>query len=72
MNVKISQKKYDLEAEKVIEREVKPFGKSSAHVILPKKCVGQSVIIVILEKVSQWNEGYLKLAKKEGWKKDKF
>lgn len=58
--VKISQGTYSLDADEVIEREVKPFSKSSAHIIVPKKWIGHNVIVVFLAKTGQWLKGYRK------------
>lgn len=65
VRVKISLKDYDFEAEAVIEKEVKPFGKGSAHIILPKKWVGHTVVIAIRELTGQWLTGYKKKYKNE-------
>jgi len=65
MKVKIQQKGYDLEAEKVFEKEVKVFSKSSAHIILPKKYIGEKVLIVIMATTGQWLKGYKKKYAKE-------
>ena len=65
MKVEIRQSDYEIDAEEVIEREVKPFGKGSAHIIVPKKWLGHNVVVVFKNKVGQWLKGYKKKYAKE-------
>ena len=65
MKVEIKRPDLEFEAEEVIEREVKPFGKGSAHIIVPKKWLGYYVVVVFKSKVGQWLKGYRKKYAKE-------
>ena len=47
MKVEIKTKNYEIDAEEVIEKEVKEFSKSSAHIVLPKKWIGYDAIVVL-------------------------
>ncbi len=37
--------------ERKLEREIKPFGSRSAHIIMPKKFIGHIAIVKILKKI---------------------
>jgi len=63
--IEIKQDCYTVEAEAVIKKDVKPFGNSSAHVVVPKKYIGRLVWIVVPKKVKQWVKGYTKRYKKK-------
>ena len=47
MKVEIKRSGYKVEAKEVVEKVAKPFGKASAHVILPKKWAGHKVFVAV-------------------------
>lgn len=51
MKVKFSQPNYNIDAKDVLEKVVKPFGKTSGHIIMPKKWLGHKVFVAINGKV---------------------
>ncbi len=59
MKLIVKSKDSEIEAEAMINGEVKKFG-SSAHVIVPKKWVGHNVVVLVKRIVGGWNEGYLR------------
>ena len=70
VQIEIKQDGYSVEAKEVLEREVKPFGNSSAHIIVPKKWVGYTIIVVMPVRIGQWAKGYLEKFRKRGDKKE--
>lgn len=65
MKVEIKTKKHEIDAEEVFQKEVKPFSKSSAHIIVPKKWIGYKVTVVIEELVGRAMSGWGKKWKKQ-------
>ena len=59
--IKIKQKNLEVEAETYFEKEVTEVGKG-AHVFVPKKFLGQNVLVVVLKKLSKFGMfgGYVK------------
>lgn len=45
--VEIKQKNYVVDAEAVIGKEVKKFGKNGAHVLVPKSWIGKEALIIL-------------------------
>ena len=70
VKIEIMQEGYSFEAKEVLEREVKPFGNNSAHIIIPKKWLGHTVIVAMPVKIGQWAKGYLEKFRKRGDKKE--
>ena len=64
MRIKIEKESRTIDAEDIIEREIKPFGTNSAHIIVPKKWLGHKVVLIMAGKVKQWLGGYAKKYKK--------
>jgi len=62
--MKIDIPKEEIDAEEILERQIKKFGKSS-HVILPQKHVGKKATIIIHFPIGAWITGYLKKYKKK-------
>ena len=59
--IRIERQTETIEAEEILEREVKPFGgKTSAHIILPKKFIGQKAFIIIEEMTGNFISGFKK------------
>lgn len=65
MKITINQEKEEIEVESILEKEIKPFSKTSAHVILPKKWIGYNVFVAIKKKTGQWLTGFREKHKKE-------
>jgi putative transposon-encoded protein len=70
MKVKIKKTDYSVDADEIIEQEIKTFGKYSGHIVVPGKWVGRTAVIIIKGLVKRWTGGYLKkgyvpLSKKE-------
>ena len=47
MKVDIKRSGFKFDARDVIEKTVKPFGRGSAHIIMPKKWLGHKVYVAI-------------------------
>ena len=59
--IRIERQTETIEAEEVLEREIKPFAnKTSAHIILPKKFTGQKAFIIIQEATGNFISGFKK------------
>lgn len=69
--IRIERQTETIEAEEIIEREIKPFSKTSAHIILPKKFIGQKAFIIIEEATGNFISGFKKKFKELNKKKGK-
>ena len=60
--IRIERQTETIDAEEILEREVKPFGKNSTsgHIILPKKFIGQKAFIIIEEMTGNFISGFKK------------
>ena len=59
--IRIERQTESIEAEEIIEREVKSFsGGTSAHIIVPKKFIGQKAFIIIEEATGNFISGFRK------------
>jgi len=45
--IKIKQANYEVKADEVLEKKVKPYGKGGAHITMPKKHLNKNVLVVI-------------------------
>lgn len=68
--IRIERQTETIDAEEILEREVKRFsGGTSAHIIMPKKFIGQKAFIIIEEAtgnfISGFKRGLERLKKKE-------
>ena len=67
--IRIERQTETIEAEEILEKEVKPFSKTSAHIILPKKFIGQKAFIIIEEMTGNFISGFKKKFKELNKKK---
>lgn len=58
--IEIKQENYSVNAETIIEKKVKPYGKDGAHITMPKKHLGQDVLVIVFKEAKQWLTGYKK------------
>ena len=56
--IRIERQTETIEAEEIIEKEIKPFSKASAHIILPKKFIGQKAFVIIEEATGNFISGF--------------
>ena len=69
MKVEIKRKDQEIEAEEVMRKEIKPFSKSSAHIIVPKKFIGYKAVVVIEELIGNAMSKWGKETKKRNQRK---
>ena len=66
VKVEIKQTDYNIEAEVVLDKEVKKFAKTSGHIIVPKKWIGYKAFVVIRQLAGSWAKGMKQHSKKKG------
>ena len=69
--IRIERNTETIEAEEILEREVKPFGTSGGHIIMPKRFIGQKAFIIIEEMTGNFISGFKKKFKELNKKKGK-
>ena len=63
--IRIERQTETIEAEEIIEKEIKPFSKASEHISLPKRFIGQTAYVIIEEATGNFISGFARALERE-------